>query len=201
MSEIYGYARCSTSEDRQDIGRQKRELRKLGVEKEENIYAEYESGTKEDRPELKKLLMIVDPGDTLVTTEVSRLSRSTKQLCEMIDFVQQHKLKLVIGTFVVDCREETMDPMTKGMIMMWSVFAEMERDIISERVKSGMKNAKAKGKSIGRPEITADSLPAAFWRAYGLHQRREISISEMARMLGCSRGTVYKYIGVAEEKK
>ena len=78
MSEIYGYARCSTSEDRQDIDRQKRELRKLGVKKDECIYAEYESGTKEDRPELTKLLKIVRPGDTVIVTEVSRISRSTR---------------------------------------------------------------------------------------------------------------------------
>ena len=128
MSEMYGYARCSTDEEHQDINRQKRELRKLGVEKNENIYAEYESGTKEERPELTKLLKIVKPGDTIVATEVSRLSRSTKQLCEIIDLVQRNKLRLIIGTFTVDCREEDIDPMTKGMIMMWSVFAEMERD-------------------------------------------------------------------------
>ena len=201
MSEIYGYARCSTNENRQDIDRQKRELRKLGVDKEENVYAEYGSGTKDDRPELTKLLKIIKPGDTIVATEVSRLSRSTKQLCEIIEFVQHNHLKLVIGNFVVDCREADMDPMTKGMIMMWSVFAEMERDMISERVKSGMANARAKGKTIGRPEVTVEDLSAAFWKAYGLYRRGDISISEMARMLGCSRGTVYKYIAIAEEEK
>lgn len=48
--------------------------------------------------------------------------------------------------------------------MMWGVSAEMERDIISQRVKSGMQNAKAKGKKIGRPETTSDSLPNKFWK-------------------------------------
>lgn len=55
-----------------------------------------------------------------------------------------------------------MDPMTEGMVKMWGVFAEMERNIISQRVKSGMKNAAAKGKQIGRPETTNDSLPDKF---------------------------------------
>ena len=60
--------------------------------------------------------------------------------------------------------------MTKGMLMMWGVFAEMERDIISQRVKSGMANAKAKGKKIGRPEMTKEMLPDRFWRYYRMYE-------------------------------
>lgn len=66
------------------------------------------------------------------------------------------------GSFRVDCSKGEMDPMTEGMVKMWGVFAEMERNIISQRVKSGMKNAAAKGKQIGRPETTNDSLPDKF---------------------------------------
>ena len=92
----YGYARCSTSEERQDINRQKRDLMALGVDDEKNIYWEYESGSKADRPEFSKLLDIVKPGDTILATEVSRLTRSTKQLCEVLDIVKERKLKLII---------------------------------------------------------------------------------------------------------
>ena len=60
---VYGYARCSTNEERQDIDRQKRELKKLGVANEKNMYWEYESGTKDDRAELLKLLDIIKTGD------------------------------------------------------------------------------------------------------------------------------------------
>ena len=66
----YGYARCSTNEKKQDIDRQKRELKRLGVE-EDNIFWEYESGTKKNRKEFKRLLKIVEPGDEIITTEVS----------------------------------------------------------------------------------------------------------------------------------
>ena len=162
----YGYARCSTSEERQDINRQKRDLMALGVDDEKNIYWEYESGSKADRPEFSKLLDIVKPGDTILATEVSRLTRSTKQLCEVLDIVKERKLKLIIGSFVVDCTTEELDPMTKGMLMMWGVFSEMERDIISNRVKSGMANAREKGSRIGRPEITIDTIPASFWKRF-----------------------------------
>ena len=132
----YGYARCSTNEERQDIDRQKRELFSLGVSEDKYIYWEYEKGTKDDRVELQKLLDIVGEGDTIATTEVSRLTRSTKHLCEILQTVQDKKLILNIGgSFVVDCSKGELDTMTEGMIKMWGVFAKMERNIIS-RVSS-----------------------------------------------------------------
>ena len=197
----YGYARCSTSEERQDINRQKRDLMALGVDDEKNIYWEYESGSKADRPEFSKLLDIVKPGDTILATEVSRLTRSTKQLCEVLDIVKERKLKLIIGSFVVDCTTEELDPMTKGMLMMWGVFSEMERDIISNRVKSGMANAREKGSRIGRPEITIDTIPASFWKLYHRYSNKQSSISEMAKIAGCSRATIYKYIRIIENSE
>lgn len=198
MGTVYGYARCSTDETRQDIDRQKRELKKMGVTDDAHIYWEYESGTKVDRPELLKLMSIVQPGDTVAATEVSRLTRSTRQLCDIMKDVQDKKLCLVIGSFKADCRSEAIDPMTKGMLMMWGVFSEMERDIISERVKSGMRNARAKGKRIGRPRTNRKSLPDKFWKYYQMYKNGDISISECARLMQCSRTTVYKYINVAD---
>lgn len=196
---IYGYARCSTNEVRQDIDRQKRELFALGVAEDKHIYWEYESGMKDDRAEFLKLMDAANVGDTIVTTEVSRLTRSTKHLCEILQQVQDKKLILNIGgSFVVDCSKGEMDPMTEGMVKMWGVFAEMERNIISQRVKSGMKNAAAKGKKIGRPETTADSLPDRFWKYYKQYQTGQINISEFSRLMDCSRASVYKYIRVAE---
>ena len=196
---IYGYARCSTNEERQDIDRQKRELYSLGVTDEKNIYWEYESGTKADRIELQKLFDIIQEGDAIVTTEVSRLTRSTKQLCDILQLIRAKKLILNIGgSFVVDCSKGEMDPMTEGMVKMWGVFAEMERNIISQRVKSGMKNAVAKGAKIGRPKTTADNLPDKFWRYYEKYKKKELNISEFARLMGCSRTSVYKYISIAE---
>ena len=169
MGTIYGYARCSTNESRQDINRQKRELKAMGVEEDAHIYWEYESGTKTDRAELQKLLGIIQSGDSIATTEVSRLTRSTKHLCEILQIVQEKHVRLVIGSFVVDCRSEDIDPMTKGMLMMWGVFSEMERDIISQRVKSGMENARAKGKHIGRPKVTIANLPQKFLQLFCAH--------------------------------
>lgn len=197
----YGYARCSTDETRQDIDRQRRELRKLGVEADTEIFWEYESGTKADRPELLKLFGLLQSGDTLVATEVSRLTRSTKHLCEILQLIQERHVRLVIGTFVIDCRSEEIDPMTKGMLLMWGVFSEMERDIISQRVKSGLANAKAKGKTLGRPRRTPENIPDRFWRYYRLYLAGEMTISDMAKLLQCSRNTIYSYILLIADDK
>ena len=198
MSTIYGYARCSTNEWMQDINRQKRELCRLGVTDEKYIYWEYESGVKVDRPELNKLLDVVQEGDTIIATEVSRLTRSTSHLCSLLEMVKEKRLKLIIGSFVVDCTQNEIDPMTKGMLMMWGVFAEMERDIISQRVRSGMQNAKAKGVKIGRPETTVDNIPSQFFKLYNRYQNKLLTITEMARIMQCSRATIYKYIDIVE---
>lgn len=200
MPTIYGYARCSTDEKRQDIARQKRDLFAMGVQEEKHIYWEYTSGTEPDRAELQKLLDVVRQGDTIAATEVSRLTRSTKQLCDILQIVQDRHIRLLIGSFAVDCRAEEIDPMTKGMLLMWGVFSEMERDIISQRVKSGMQNAAAKGKQIGRPKTTVDSLPDRFWKYLRLYQDGEITVSEFARLLNCSRTTIYKYMHLASDK-
>ena len=146
---IYGYARCSTNEKLQDINRQVRELKQGGA-CDESIYLEYESGINANRAELNKLLNIVQTGDTIISTEVSRITRSTKQLCDIIELAKLKHIKLILGNFVVDCSKE-LDPMTEGMLKMMGVFSELERNIISQRVKSGMQNALYKGKNIGRP--------------------------------------------------
>ena len=87
---------------------------------------EYESGTKVNRAELQKLLSIVKSGDAIFATEVSRITRSTKQLCDIIELAKEKHIKLVLGSFVVDCTKE-LDPMTEGILKMMGVFAELER--------------------------------------------------------------------------
>jgi len=195
VSRIYGYCRCSTDESRQDIDRQRRELKKLGV-KDENIYFEYVSGRKPNKIEWSKLIEKIADGDTICTTEVSRISRSTKELCEIIELAQERRIKLIIGSMEIDCSND--DPMSKGMLMMWSVFSEMESALISQRVKSGMANAKDKGKVIGRPMVTIENLPSGFIRHYPKHRAGELTITELARVCDISRQTAYKYKAIYE---
>ena len=190
----YGYCRCSTNETRQDIDRQRRELKQRGI-KDEHIYWEYVSGSKDTKIEWNRLLSVIEPGSSISCTEVSRLTRSTKQLCEIIDTARTKQIKLVIGTFVVDCTGE-LDPMTQGMIMMWGVFAEMEKNIISQRVKSGMANAISKGIAVGRPTTTVENLPSNFLRHYPKYTNKDITMTELARLCAVSRQSIYKYISI-----
>lgn len=193
---VYGYCRCSTNETKQDINRQVRELKALGVLKE-NIFKEYVSGSKEDRSQLNRLLSLIEDGDTIISTEVSRITRSTKQLCSLLDLAKTKKLKLIFGSFIVDCTKE-LDPMTQGMLQMMGVFAELERNIISQRVKSGMANAKAKGKQIGRP-IT-NKVPKKIMDLNDLYVAGTITKKDYSIMSGVSRPTLDRYLKILEDK-
>lgn len=192
----YGYARCSTNESKQDIDRQIRELKAAGASE---IYLEYEHGDSVVKHELSSLLERANEGDTIYTLEVSRLARSTKQLCEIIEIVKDKKLKLdIVGSITVDCTNGQIDPMTNAFIQMSGVFAELELRIIRERVRSGMANAKAKGAKIGRPHVTAEQIPQIFYRHYPAFKSGQLNLSEFARVCELSRTTVYKYVGLLE---
>ena len=160
----YGYARCSTNESKQDIDRQVRELKQAGAE---SVFLEYEHGDAAVKCQLSSLLEQAEEGDSIITLEVSRLARSTKQLCEIIESIKAKRLRLVIvGSITVDCSNGEIDPMTNAFIQMSGVFAELELSMIRARVRSGMENAKAKGKKVGRPKSTRESIPAVFHKHY-----------------------------------
>ena len=86
--------------------------------------------------------------------------------------------------------------MSQAFIQMSAVFSELELSIIRARVKSGMENAKAKGKHVGRPRTTKEDIPAVFYKHYPAYMKREMNLSELARICGLSRPTVYKYVGM-----
>ncbi|HEL7585454.1 recombinase family protein [Clostridioides difficile] len=201
--KVLGYCRCSTNEEKQDIDRQIRDIKQLakahGHElSNKNIFTEYESGAKIDRIELNRMLDSLEEGDVIISTEVSRISRSTKQLINILELVKEKKNKLILGWFVVDCTKGNLDAMTEGMLKMMGVFAEMERAMTSDRVKSGMANAKAKGKIIGRPRTGIDNIPSIFLKHYSKYKNKEINISEFSRLCNMSRTTIYKYLKLLE---
>ena len=189
---IYGYARCSTNDSKQDIRRQIRELKAAGAEE---VVFEYEHGDARIKKELQMLLDTAREGDSIITLEVSRLSRSTQQLCEIVEVIKQKHLRLVIvGSITVDCRNGEIDPMSQAFIQMSAVFAELELSIIRARVRSGIANAKAKGKKVGRPHLTKDDIPASFMKHYPALREGKMNVSELARVCGISRPTAYKYM-------
>ena len=192
----YGYARCSTNETKQDINRQVRELKAAGAE---HIFLEYEHGDSKVKSQQAAMFAQAQAGDTIITLEVPRLARSTQQLCEIIDRVREGRLCLIIvGSITLDCREGRADPMSEAFLQMAGVFSQLELSMIRERVRSGMANAKAKGKQIGRPQVTKDNIPAIFLRHYPAYKAGQLNISELSRVCDLSRTTIYKYISLLE---
>ncbi len=192
MDKTWGYARCSTNEDKQDINRQIRELNAAGADE---VVFEYEHGDAKVKQNLHMLLNAATEGDTIIVLEVSRLTRSTQQLCEIIDVIREKRLRLVIvSSITIDCRNGQTDPMSEAFLQMAGVFAQLELAMIRARVKSGMLNAKAKGKKIGRPQTTKDDIPSVFYKHYPAFMSGQMNVSEFARICGLSRPTVYKYL-------
>ena len=193
---VYGYSRCSTNETKQDINRQVRELKAAGAEE---IFMEYEHGDAKIKSQQQAMFAQAQAGDTITVLEVSRLARSTQQLCEIIDLVREKHLRLVIvGSITLDCRSGQPDPMSEAFLQMAGVFSQLELSMIRMRVRSGMANARAKGKQIGRPQVSRDNIPATFLRHYPTYKNGRLNISELARVCDLSRTTVYKYISLLE---
>lgn len=193
MSKTYGYARVSLSEEKgQDLQRQVRELKAAGAEE---IITEREHGDSRIKQNLDLLLENAEQGSSLVCTEVSRLSRSTQQLCGIVDIIKQKHMRLIIvGSITIDCRQGEIDPMSQAFIQMSAVFAELELSIIRARVRSGMANAREKGRRIGRKPTTKEDIPPLFYKHYPAYVSKQINVSEFARLCGLSRPTIYKYL-------
>ena len=191
-----GYSRCSTNESKQDIGRQVRELKEAGAEL---VYMEYEHGDAKIKSQQQAMFTEAEPGDSIIVLEVSRLARSTQQLCEIIEIIRQKHLRLVIvGSITLDCRDGQADPMSEAFLQMAGVFSQLELAMIRARVRSGMENARAKGRQIGRPQVSKEDIPSTFLRHYPAYKSKQLNVSELARVCHTSRTTAYKYIGLLE---
>ena len=199
MAKVYGYGRCSTNDTRQDVLRQERELRAMGAE---DVRTEYVSGLKQHKQALDNLLSDMKEGDTLVVTEISRITRSTKQLCDIIDLVKEKHIKLVIkDSLTIDCTNGKLDSMTEAFLKIAGVFAELERNMISDRVKSGIANARAKGKNIGRPLVKFENIPDNVKKTYDLYINGNITKTVYAKICGISRPTLDKYLEVIKDAR
>ena len=115
--------------------------------------------------------------------------------------IKNKKIKVVIGSFILDFRNGDVDPMVMGMVSMMGVFAQMERDLTSQRVKMGQENARAKGKKIGRKRTSKDDIPAIFLKYYPQFISKKINKSEFARLTQLSRPSIDKYIKIVESEE
>lgn len=181
----YGYCRCSTNENNQDITRQINELMKVGV-LEENIVYEFISGTKEKKPKLMELLDKCNVGDTIVCCELSRLSRSFKDFFDTLQVLKDKKLRLelLINGIVVDFSKDRLDPFTTFFLNIIMSFNSLEVEVTRVRILSGIKNSRKKS---GRPQLTKDDIPMSFYKNLDLYNNKKINKCEFARLMNWSR--------------
>lgn len=177
-----GYARVSTAE--QSLDRQIDQLNQEGCER---IYREKASGTRNDRPELLRMLDALRPGDTVIVSELTRLSRSTKDLIELVERLEK------IGVNIKSLKESWLDTTTPHGRLVFSIFAgisQFERDLIQLRTVEGLKAARARGRKGGRPPKDKKTVELAM----KLYDLKACSVAEILKTTGISKATFYTYL-------
>lgn len=178
---IFGYARVST--EAQNLDRQLDALKKYGVDV---IYNEKMTGTKKDRPELTKLLERITKGDMVVIESLSRLGRSTKDLIELTELFKSKGVRLVSLKESIDTDSST----GKLLFTLMSAIAQFERDTIADRTREGLRSARTRGRTGGRPKANSDSIK----KAVKLYNTRQYSVKEIEELTGVKKSTLYRNI-------
>lgn len=176
----YGYVRVSTinqHEDRQMVTMQKHEIAK------ENIYLEKISGKNTDRPELQKLLAILEPGDVVIIHDFSRLSRSTSDLLTIVETFSEKGVTLISNKENLD----TSTPTGKLMLTMIGAINEFERTNLLERQAEGIRLAKERG-AFKKKEIDMDLFESLKRDV----EKGMLTVKTAAAELGISRQMWYK---------
>ncbi|TXI24155.1 MAG: recombinase family protein [Nitrosomonas sp.] len=184
-----GYARVST--DEQTTRLQRDALEQAGCER---IYEETASGSKEQRPELLKLLDHAREGDVVIVWRLDRLARSLRQLINTASLLRDRGVELRSLTEQID----TTSPAGKLTFHLFGAMAEFERDLIRERVQAGLTAARARGKKGGRKFLMSEEDKK---KAVVLLQSGKFSVGEVAESLKVSRSTLYRNVGVVQIQK
>lgn len=178
-----GYCRCSTVD--QNTARQEKILKDLGCEK---IYTDMVSGKSRDRPGLQEMLSFIREGDILYVESISRLARSTHDLLDIINELQQKKVSFVSEKERID----TNTPQGQFMLTVFAAMAELERSQIRQRQAEGIAIAKKEGKYKGRQPKAIDYI--LLEELYEKWKRGEITQKYMCAKLNVSRATLFRII-------
>lgn len=181
LQYVYGYARVSTQQ--QDLSRQVDLLKKYNCNE---ILTEKMTGTKSDRPELARLKDKIRPGDMVIVESFSRLGRSTKDLIDLVNYFEEHEVKLVSNKENFD----TSTPQGRLMMTVFQAFSQFERDLTVERTKEGLQAARARGRKGGRPSVNQKAIT----KAIKLYHTGEYSVKEIEDMTKISKATLYRYL-------
>ena len=177
----YGYARVST--DDQNPAMQLAALKKAGCNPR-NIFTDEITGAVLKRPALARCLKSLRRGDTLIVWKLDRLGRSVRDLIHLLDGFREQGIKFQSITEAIDTETAT----GRAMWQMIGVLAELERSLIAERTRAGVKAARKRGVKFGRkPKVTKEQLA---------HARKLIgdgtTPTEAARLLRVGRSTLYR---------
>lgn len=176
---IYGYARVSTVD--QNLDRQKDALLKYGID---HLFCEKISGAKKSRPELDKLLAVLENGDSIVIESLSRLGRSVKNLSELMELFNEKGIRLISLKESIDTTSAT----GRLLFTIISSLAAFERETLIERTNEGLASARARGKRGGRPKTDETALK----KAIALYQTGQYSLADIQSMTGVSKSTLYR---------
>jgi DNA invertase Pin-like site-specific DNA recombinase len=182
------YARVSTSNNGQDPTMQTRELREYCERRGWTVVGQFVdigiSGTKEKRPELDRLMDDAHRRrfDAVVVWKFDRFARSVSHLLRALETFRAQGIEFVSFSEQLD----TSTPAGKMVFTVLGAVAELERGLIVERVKAGLRNAKAKGKQLGRPKKVLDAKRIAKLRAQGVGWKR------IAAEMAVGVGTIYR---------
>ena len=183
-----GYARVST--DDQNLNLQRDALNQAGCEQ---LFEDQFSGAKAERPGLQQALQYARAGDTLVVWRLDRLSRSLKDLIEMVTLLESKNIGLKSLQEAID----TSSSSGKLIFHIFGALAEFERNLIRERTQAGLQAARARGRKGGRPKALNKDKQAL---AVKLYDEKKHTVDQICEMMGVSKPTLYKYIEAAKGK-
>lgn len=188
----YGYIRVSTREQNED--RQVIALHEVGVP-EKNIYMDKQSGKDFERPDYKRLIRKLKPGDTLVIKSIDRLGRNYEEILEQWRILTREKKAaiVVLDMPLLDTRQGrdlTGTLIADIVLQLLSYVAQTEREFIHQRQAEGIASAKARGVHMGRAPM---EIPEDFTPVYAKWKRGEVSGRGAARMLGVAQHTFTKW--------
>lgn len=196
------YTRASTNETKQDLKTQLQLAIKYNI-KPECVFSEFESGGKRNRKEYNRMLSIVQTGDTIIARDIMRLSRSLKDILELISIVKDKKLRLILDSmnFTLDCRGKW-SIFEEICILVFGLVGEIQRTTISTDTKEKLAYKRdVEGVVLGAPVLTKERLlikKPEILELYGLYKTKIISFESFKLALKVSRNTAYSYIKIIE---
>ena len=180
---LVGYAKVSTLD--QKLDRQMDQLEKYGIDRR-NIYFEKITGKKKERPELKRMILELIPGDVVIVSDLTRISRSTRDLLDIVDKIKQK------GAAIRSIKDTWLDtssdnPYNDFLLTVMSGLSQLERDLTSQRTKEGLASAKTRGRIGGRPSKINEKSETVM-----LFLNSGYSIKRIEEETGISKSTIYR---------